>query len=297
MLKKFILLYCLFVAHNVYAQPNYIYHFKVEEKKLTETQKAQTLSEIEKRLESIYIKNATVFFDTTSNLIIKNTYAISIDFIKNNICNEQNGELVFYEVYNLIDFVNSLNKNKLTKKQQAALDSLLVIAGIDKSSQIPRQAELFNLNIKDSSIFLNYFKVLKPILPKDIIFKFGKAADEQNYITFYGLIENTFKLITTNKIVESFVGYDPNGRAEINVSFNETGAKQFALLTEKNINMFVAIVANNVVLSAPRVNSKIDGGKLSISGNFTAREATELASSFTLGHMPTKLKFLKSEIN
>jgi preprotein translocase subunit SecD len=46
----------------------------------------------------------------------------------------------------------------------------------------------------------------------------------------------------------------------IELAFNMAGAQAWYLMTERNVNKPVAIIANNVVLTAPVVESAIEGG-------------------------------------
>lgn len=50
----------------------------------------------------------------------------------------------------------------------------------------------------------------------------------------------------------------------INLEFNESASLQFEQLTKKHIGQFLAVVVNNTVMLAPRVNEPISGGRLQI---------------------------------
>ena len=59
-----------------------------------------------------------------------------------------------------------------------------------------------------------------------------------------------------------------------------TGAsKRFGEITTKYVRQQLAIMINGKLVSAPMVVSPIFGGQVSIRGNFTTKEATELAAS------------------
>ncbi|WCM42681.1 hypothetical protein MG290_03105 [Flavobacterium sp. CBA20B-1] len=66
-------------------------------------------------------------------------------------------------------------------------------------------------------------------------------------------------------------------RPIINVKLTEAGALKFAEASEKNVGKPLAIVINKKVISMPIVQSKIDGGKVQISGDFSMEEANKLA--------------------
>ena len=58
---------------------------------------------------------------------------------------------------------------------------------------------------------------------------------------------------------------------------------------------YIAIVMDNAVISAPRVNSQIDSETCVISGDFTAETASELANQIKSGSLPFALKVISQE--
>ena len=66
------------------------------------------------------------------------------------------------------------------------------------------------------------------------------------------------------------------GNIYIDITFSKKGAKQFYILTKKNIGKPIAIVIDKHIVSIPTVNSEISGGKASISGNFTTEEIDKM---------------------
>lgn len=67
------------------------------------------------------------------------------------------------------------------------------------------------------------------------------------------------------------------GGYEVSIVMNGESAHLWANLTGANIGKPIAIVVNGEVYSAPSVQDRIEGGRLSISGDFTQEEAEELA--------------------
>jgi SecD/SecF fusion protein len=83
----------------------------------------------------------------------------------------------------------------------------------------------------------------------------------------------------TGEGVESAnVRVDEFGRYQIHLSFNNTGAKQFAEVTTANVGRQLGIVLDGRLASAPNINEPITGGSAQITGRFTQREAFELAN-------------------
>ena len=74
------------------------------------------------------------------------------------------------------------------------------------------------------------------------------------------------------------------------LEFNSEGAKKFADITEKYNGQVVSIWMDDIMLSAPTIQSVITGGNAQITGSFTASEATDLANKIQAGALPFKLE-------
>ena len=83
---------------------------------------------------------------------------------------------------------------------------------------------------------------------------------------------------------------------EVSMSMNGNGTKLWAKMTGENVGKFVAVVLDNYVYTAPRVNDAITGGRTSISGNFTIEEATDLANVLKAGKLPAAAHIIQSEV-
>jgi preprotein translocase subunit SecD len=59
---------------------------------------------------------------------------------------------------------------------------------------------------------------------------------------------------------------------------NPEGARLFAELTRANVGQQLAILVDGEVYSAPVIAAPITGGRVSISGQFTHEEASDLAT-------------------
>ncbi|MEQ1669401.1 MAG: protein translocase subunit SecD [Hyphomicrobium sp.] len=89
-------------------------------------------------------------------------------------------------------------------------------------------------------------------------------------------------------------GFDSrNGEAVINFRFNQSGARKFGAYTKENVGRPFAIVLDDKVLSAPRINEPILGGSGQISGNFSVESTTRLAVQLRSGALPTKLTIVE----
>ena len=82
------------------------------------------------------------------------------------------------------------------------------------------------------------------------------------------------------------------GEPVIGFSFTPEGTPKFATLTGNNINRQLAIVLDNKVVSAPNINSQINGEGL-IEGSFTQQQAADLALVLRSGSLPASLTTLE----
>jgi protein-export membrane protein SecD len=139
-----------------------------------------------------------------------------------------------------------------------------------------------------------------------------KITDKQNEITgktpeeilkvpnFQVAYEDPFKSTDlTGKYLngkQTQLAFDSNtGAPEIALQFNDEGAKLFEDLTGRNIGKPLAIYIDNVLLSAPVVQTKISGGKAQITGKFTIEEAKDLVGKLKGGALPVPIKMVSQE--
>ncbi len=85
------------------------------------------------------------------------------------------------------------------------------------------------------------------------------------------------------------------GGWEIDLSFNSKGAQDFYQITQALVGKPLAIVLDNNVLSAPIVQQAIQGGRAQITGNFTYKQAQELAALIRSGNLPVTLNLSEEQ--
>lgn len=81
---------------------------------------------------------------------------------------------------------------------------------------------------------------------------------------------------------------DPGWR--VFFTLNDQGAQKFGEATQRLINRQLAIVLDNVVVSAPTVQGAITGGEGEITGGFSEPEAKNLAVVLNSGALPVELE-------
>ena len=83
---------------------------------------------------------------------------------------------------------------------------------------------------------------------------------------------------------------------EVSMTMNSKGAKLWGKMTTDNVGKFVAVVLDDYVYSAPRVNDAITTGRTSISGSFTIDEAQDLANALKSGKLPAAARIIQSDV-
>ena len=76
----------------------------------------------------------------------------------------------------------------------------------------------------------------------------------------------------------------------VNLTFTEEGKQKFADATSRLVGDKISIWMDDVMIMSATVNSAITEGTATISGNYTAQGATELANKINAGALPFKLE-------
>ncbi len=79
----------------------------------------------------------------------------------------------------------------------------------------------------------------------------------------------------------------------VSLEFNRKGAAIFERITENNLKKRLAIVLDNNVYSAPVIQDRISGGSAQITGNFTDKEAHDLAIVLRAGALPAPVRIME----
>ncbi len=108
----------------------------------------------------------------------------------------------------------------------------------------------------------------------------------------YYVLEDT-PVVTGEDLVDAKPDFDQNGAPAVAFRFNPSGARKFGDYTAENIGQLFAIVLDNQVISAPRINSHIPGGSGIITGSFDVASATNLAVLLRAGALPAEMIFLE----
>lgn len=157
---------------------------------------------------------------------------------------------------------------------------------------------------KDTSKVNGYLSMddIRSILPRDVKFVWeAKPYDDEG--KFVRLIALKITSREGRAPLEGDVIVDArwelgqfSNQPEISMSMNGDGAKTWKRLTAENIGKSIAIVLDNYVYSFPTVQSEIPNGRSSISGNFTIKEAQDIANILKAGKLPAPARIVEEAI-
>lgn len=97
-------------------------------------------------------------------------------------------------------------------------------------------------------------------------------------------------LLTGDAITEAKRTYDSKGNAQISFQLSDQGSKAFEKITGENTGKQLAIVLDYKVESAPNIQDKISRGEGVITGDFSDKEAKDLAIVLQTGALPIELE-------
>jgi preprotein translocase subunit SecD len=100
-------------------------------------------------------------------------------------------------------------------------------------------------------------------------------------------------IVTGAMIVDARQSIEASGRPVVMVRFDDTGTRRLARATRENVSRPLAIVLDDVVVSAPLILEPILGGEMQIAGGFTRESANQLAIVLRSGPLPVRLRVIE----
>lgn len=120
------------------------------------------------------------------------------------------------------------------------------------------------------------------------------SEDIVNTLTSTGQLnfkdENGNVLLTGSDVKSASAVLTNDGKAIIQLKFNEEGTQKFAEATRNNLNKTIEISMDEQVLTKPIVNTEITEGEAVIEGSMTFDEANRIAGIIQSGALPVTLK-------
>jgi SecD/SecF fusion protein len=165
-------------------------------------------------------------------------------------------------------------------------------------------------DIKDTATvdaYLHNPKVLAAI-PHNVKFLWGvKPSAEIKKGKYFELYAIKLSGVNNGPVLEGDVindarsDNDQRGQPDVVMDMNSVGAQKWATVTREasadpNNKQSIAIVLDDNVYSAPRVDNEISGGTSSISGNFTLEDTRDLANVLKAGRLPAPAQIVDESV-
>jgi len=162
-------------------------------------------------------------------------------------------------------------------------------------------------DVKDTAKVNKYLRspAVKAAIPTTMKFLWSvKPMDKTKTFELYAVkmvgADNS-PVLTGEVITDAFKDVDQKGNPEVRMIMNSDGAEKWSEITteackDPNNHQSIAIVLDDNVYSAPRVDNPIPGGVSSISGNFTTEEAGDLANVLKAGRLPAPAHIVASDV-
>lgn len=272
--------------------------------------KQQTIQVLKKRIEFALPSSLLNKLEVIVNeLPEKNCYSIAVNrkLDKDNISElmQTRGELGFWETYELSsiwDFLNAANNETKTIANNSQVnenDSLgndkslfgILAPAISHDGQLMRGSQIGTSFIRDTALVNQYLGMasVRGMLPRDLklIWSTKLAYTENELVQLFAIKDTRDGIapLTSDCIVTAKANIT-NQPISIGMEMNAEGAKLWSRMTRENIGLQIAMVVDNVLYSAPYVNSEIESGKSELTGDYTPDEATKLAAILSAGTLP-----------
>ncbi len=150
-----------------------------------------------------------------------------------------------------------------------------------------------------------YSEIAQQILPAELKLRWGAKAEDfgtgshGDVFALYALKitePNGRAPLEGDVITSAKDDFDQMGHPSVSMEMNSDGARRWSQITKMNLGKAVAIVLDDAVYSAPRIQSQIDGGRSQITGNFTIEDTKDLANTLNSGKMPAPTRIVQEEV-
>jgi preprotein translocase subunit SecD len=177
-------------------------------------------------------------------------------------------------------------------------DQLLVqlpgVADVPRAKEIIRSTAQLQLKIVEAGPASSREAVLQQYngkLPDDMEIVPGPAGGDE--AGFY-VVRKT-AAVTGQDLRSAQPTLDENSRPAVGFSLTREGSSKFGKVTGDNIGRFLAIILDNRVQSAPRIEGRInDNGR--IYGSFTQEQVTDLALVLNSGALPADMSYQEERV-
>ena len=223
------------------------------------------------------ITNGQYKIDYRENEIVFNFNKIYLENLKKDAISES--------IKNIQKRVDSLGDKEIVLQPLGANRILLQAPGFSNPEElryaVGKTAKLTFHIVANNSKDLNNFDALNIKILKD------NSGEEYNVLKKIEL--------DGASINNAFAISGKNNQPVVTFSLDKNGTEKFSKLSGTNIGKRLAVVIDDIVMTAPVIREVINGGAVEISGSFSFMEAKNLASSLRAGALPVKLNIVEEK--
>nr|WP_321231175.1 hypothetical protein [uncultured Psychroserpens sp.] len=270
-----------------------IYEFENLEM-LTDNDKLETIEVLNKRLDH-FASNYEVRLTNKQQIEIKLSTDLEMEAVNDIVTNP--GKLEFWECYKANDIAPffTIMMDLIKAEDDTSETSFETLSG-------PISGGVLSFELTDVENFEKTFqnKEILALLPthmKRAKFIFGQPVDGRVDLFVVKTPSNGLAFVNEIHITDARQTFTQTNRPSISMEMNKKGAERWERMTgiAYQQQSQIAMALNDIVYSAPTASSgAIKGGKTEISGNFTVKEAQDLALIFSSQKRIPKLKFVNS---
>ena len=241
-------------------------------------------------------EQATANYDRSSNA------GGAYDFrMKPNIERDMREQTVVQALETIERRVNELGVSEPTiSRYGQGNDQLLVqlpgISDVERAKSIIQSTARLDLKLVEAGPSPSREALLQSYsgqVPQDMEIVTGAAETGDAGTSFY--LVRKVPAVTGQDLRNAKPTLDENNRPAVSFSLNNEGARKFGKVTGENIGRYLAIVLDNRVESAPRIDGRItDEGR--ISGSFTQEEVADLSLTLRSGALPANMTYLEQHV-
>ncbi len=215
------------------------------------------------------------------------------------------------DLASLVDNLGSDSVAQAEADQEAALEQYkkqnplfaVLNPSVNQSGQAYRGPVVGTVHYTDTAKVMSILNssIAKSILPRELRLRWTvKAIDDAE--TYYQLVAlkaqtNGRPSLEGDVITDAHADFgQTSAYANVSMSMNAEGARDWQRITRDNIGKSIAIVLDGYVYSFPTVQNEIAGGNSQITGNFTVEEAKDLANTLKSGKMPAPARIIQEDV-
>jgi SecD/SecF fusion protein len=199
-----------------------------------------------------------------------------------------------------ISLTDLVEQNKSEEENSSPLYTALMPA-VDASGK-PSEVPWIGMAMKKDTATVNKYIQSKKaliILPSDIKLVWGegyiKVGSEKPLLLYALRLSSTGQPLLSGQDVLNAKAEEEHGEVKISINMTPPGGVKWARVTGENKGKPIAMEMDNYVFSAPNVLDRITGGKSSVAGSFTVKEANDLAKAISSGAFPLQFTIEKTE--